>query len=233
MFYITVLSRMQLLRMCFGLASLIARCVLAYPSCVLCFKMLLQYNVIWEDYGSDCVETLNCTSSFRRNFRSEIGISWLLTYSGGYIWLYMQMKVEQAFCFLRAFPTYRNTSNFKTRRPRYKNTHSEPCTFFFRPDDSLFSVCRAHFPGSNNHTFLYSPSCFYLASGHVATALFVVPQHAVGVRYFVFHQSGEVPGAAPPLCGWYLYSTVSLLISAIVPHPLLPYIRFIPYNLLL
>lgn len=71
--------------MYFVLAFLITRreCV-AQSSCILYVKMLLQYNFICEDYGLDCVETLNCTISFRRNFQSKIGINRLRRYSVGF-----------------------------------------------------------------------------------------------------------------------------------------------------
>lgn len=52
-----------------------------------------------------------------------------------------------------------------------------------------------------NIIFLYASLRLHLPSGHVAVALSAVLQHAVGVRYFVFHQSGEVPTASCGLCG--------------------------------
>lgn len=72
-------------------------------------------------------------------------------------------------------------------------------------------------------SFLYARFGLYSPSGHVATALSVVLQHAVGVRYFVFHQSGEVPGAALGLRGWHLYSILCSL-SYQPSSPILSYL---------
>lgn len=163
-------------------------------------------------------------SSFRRNFRP--GISWrlyLIAYADS--WSFMVIfptRISHIILIMITFTTTtalweKNIFVCFASRFLWMGLHPTPIAHNFLSGTVLFS--RIIIIPFFIYTFV--PIGVFTVQSRTDCPFCVVLQHAVGVRYFVFHQSGEVPEGLLLIATDDIYIPLCCLspfISAIVPY---------------